>query len=158
MTPNSLSLPRLIRHDLTISWRRLCGFLRARTTIRAVIVLALASALLHLAAWPLAAGLLSLEVRDGAVALDGMGFVIVLPWLLSQGLTGATRALYSRGDLDLLLSAPLSPQKFSPRAPALSRSKASARSACFCCRWSTWRRCSAACAGWRSIRRWLRPC
>jgi ABC-2 type transport system permease protein len=110
VTPNSLSLPRLIRHDLTISWRRLCGFLRARTTTRAVIVLALASALLHLAAWPLAAGLLSLEARDGAVALDGMGFVIVLPWLMSQGLTGATRALYSRGDLDLLLSAPLSPQ------------------------------------------------
>ncbi|MDI9846839.1 hypothetical protein QM467_02065 [Rhodoblastus sp. 17X3] len=111
MRPRSLTLARLVRHDLAISWRRLCGFLRAKTTTRALIVLGLASAVLHLAAWPLALGLLALEARDGAVALDGLGFVIVLPWLMSQGLTGATRALYSRGDLDLLLSAPLPPQK-----------------------------------------------
>ena len=109
--PQSLSLVRLVRHDLVLSWRRLCGFLRARTTTKALIVLALVSALLHIAVWPVAAGLLSMEARDGAVALGGLGFVIVLPWLMSQGLTGATRALYSRGDLDLLLSAPLQPQK-----------------------------------------------
>uniref|UniRef100_UPI0035B36AEA hypothetical protein n=1 Tax=Rhodoblastus sp. TaxID=1962975 RepID=UPI0035B36AEA len=110
-TPPSLSLGRLIRHDLTISWRRMRAFLRAESNVRALVVLGLASAALHLCAWPLAGGLLSLAARDGAVTLNGLGFVIILPWLLSQGLTGATRALYSRGDLDLLLSAPLPPRR-----------------------------------------------
>jgi ABC-2 type transport system permease protein len=118
---NALSLGRLIRHDLTLSWRRMRAFLRAETTAKALVLLGLAVAALHLVAWPLAHGLLSIEARDGAVALDALGFVIILPWILSQGLTGATRALYSRGDLDLLLSAPLPPQKIlASRALAVS--------------------------------------
>ena len=110
-TSRSMSLPRLLRHDLTISWHRLCGFLRAKTSTKAFVLLGLVVVGLHLAAWPLAAGLLGQEADAGAVALLGMGFVIVLPWLFSQGLTGSTRALYSRGDLDLLLASPLPPQK-----------------------------------------------
>jgi ABC-2 type transport system permease protein len=106
-----MSLPRLLRHDLTISWRRLCGFLRAKNSTRALVILGLVVVGLHLAAWPLAAALLTQEARAGAVSLLGLGFVIVLPWLFSQGLTGSTRALYSRGDLDLLLASPLPPRR-----------------------------------------------
>ena len=108
---NALSLARLVRHDLLISWRRLCGFLRAGSTVKALALIGLALTALHLIAWPFAGWLLEMEAKEGAAPLFGMGFVVVLPWLMSQGLTGATRALYSRGDLDLLLSAPLPPRK-----------------------------------------------
>lgn len=49
-----------------------------------------------------------------AAALDGamtLGAAIVLPWIASHALTGATRSLYGRGDLDLLLTSPLPPQR-----------------------------------------------
>jgi ABC-2 type transport system permease protein len=36
--------------------------------------------------------------------------LFVMPWLVSQALTGATRALYSRGDFDLMLASPVSPR------------------------------------------------
>ncbi len=108
---DSISFFRLVRHDLVLSWRRLCGFLRAKTTTRALVVIGIALAAIHLAAWPFARALLAIEAREGAIPLFGMGFVVVLPWLASQALTGATRALYSRGDLDLLLSAPLASRK-----------------------------------------------
>ena len=111
MNSGSLPLSRLVRHDLVLSWRRICGFLRARTTTKALVLIGLALVALHLVAWPMAKALLAIEAKEGAIPLLGMGFVVVLPWLMSQGLTGATRALYSRGDLDLLLSAPLPPRK-----------------------------------------------
>ena len=107
----SLSLAGLVRHDLTISWRRLCGFLRTTSNLRAALVLSFFLGLMHLAAWPLAFGLLDLEANQGALPLLGMGLVVFAPWMISQGLTGSTRALYSRGDLDLLLAAPLPPRK-----------------------------------------------
>jgi ABC-2 type transport system permease protein len=111
VTPQPLSLLRLLRHDLTLSWRRLCGFLRAKSNSRALVFLGLVSAGIHLAALPLARALIEREASEGRFAMLGLGFVIILPWLFSQGLTGSTRALYSRGDLDLLLSSPLAPGK-----------------------------------------------
>ncbi|MBB4198530.1 hypothetical protein CCR94_03685 [Rhodoblastus sphagnicola] len=108
---NSLSLPRLLRHDLTISWRRLCAFLRAKTNARGLVIVGAVVAALHVVAWPFATSLTQWAESDGRVYLMALGMVIVLPWLFSQGLTGATRALYSRGDLDLLFSSPLSPRK-----------------------------------------------
>ncbi|MCI4677662.1 hypothetical protein K9U39_02945 [Rhodoblastus acidophilus] len=117
----SLSLARLVRHDLVLSWRRLCAFLRAKSTAKALILVGLALAVLHLVAAPFAKVLLAAASKEGAIPLLGMGFVVVLPWLMSQGLTGATRALYSRGDLDLLLSAPLPPCKIlASRATAVA--------------------------------------
>jgi ABC-2 type transport system permease protein len=106
-----ISLLRLLRHDLTLSWRRLCGFLRAKSNFKALVILGLVSVGIHMAAWPLAAGLVEREASEGRFAVLGLGLVIILPWLFSQGLTGSTRALYSRGDLDLLLSSPLTPAK-----------------------------------------------
>ncbi len=111
MNARPISLLRLLRHDLTLSWRRLCGFLRAKSNVRALVFLGLVSVGIHMAAWPLAGGLVEREASEGRFAVMGLGLVIILPWLFSQGLTGSTRALYSRGDLDLLLSSPLSPTK-----------------------------------------------
>ena len=108
---NSLPLARLLRHDLTLSWRRLCGFLRAKTSTRGVMIVAAIVAVLHVAAWPFATSLVEFARSDGRLHLMALGMVVVAPWLFSQGLTGATRALYSRGDLDLLLASPLPPAK-----------------------------------------------
>ena len=68
-------------------------------------------AVLHVAAWPFATSLIEFARVDGRLHLMAIGMVVVAPWLFSQGLTGATRALYSRGDLDLLLASPLPPAK-----------------------------------------------
>ncbi len=108
---NSLSLGRLLRHDLSLSWRRLRGFLRAKTNLAGLVIVGLIVGVLHGVAWPFAAALIGGAREQGVLPLMAVGYVIVLPWLFSQGLTGATRALYSRGDLDLLLSAPLPPEK-----------------------------------------------
>jgi ABC-2 type transport system permease protein len=48
-----------------------------------------------------------------------MGLLFVLPWVIPQSLTNATRALSTRGDLDFLLASP-----FSARAMLLARALA----------------------------------
>jgi ABC-2 type transport system permease protein len=107
----SLPLARLLRHDLTLSWRRLCGFLRAKTSARGMMIVGAVVAVLHVVAWPFATALARYAESDGRLRLMAIGMIVVLPWLFSQGLTGATRALYSRGDLDLLLASPLPPAR-----------------------------------------------
>ncbi len=107
----SLSLPRLLRHDLRLSWRRMCAFLRAKTDVQGVLVIAAIVAVLHLVGWWFATSLTQWAQDGQMIHLTAMGVVIILPWLFSQGLTGATRALYSRGDLDLLFASPLPPSK-----------------------------------------------
>jgi ABC-2 type transport system permease protein len=107
----SIPLARLLRHDLTLSWRRLCAFLRAKTFAQGVLIVGAIVAALHVVSWPFATSLVQYAESDGMPHLTAIGMVVALPWLFSQGLTGATRALYSRGDLDLLFSSPLPPAK-----------------------------------------------
>ncbi|MDH7797257.1 MULTISPECIES: hypothetical protein [unclassified Beijerinckia] len=95
----------LIAHDLRLSLRRFQGMfgqLQPRTT--ALIVVA-ALLVFHALAWPVAHWL----ADDKGLLYPALaaGVLFVLPWLISQALTGATRALYTRGDLDLLLASPL---------------------------------------------------
>jgi len=107
----SLSLSRLLAHDLRLSWRRICAFLRAKTDLQGALVIAAIVLGLHGAGWWFATSLNQWAEQGHRVHLTAMGVVLILPWLFSQGLTGATRALYSRGDLDLLLASPLPPSK-----------------------------------------------
>ncbi|MCW2285473.1 ABC-2 type transport system permease protein [Rhodoblastus acidophilus] len=107
----SLSLPRLLRHDLRLSWRRTCAFLRVKSDLQGVLVIAAIVVVLHVVGWWFATSLTQWAQEGRMVQLTAMGVVIILPWLFSQGLTGATRALYSRGDLDLLFASPLPPSK-----------------------------------------------
>jgi ABC-2 type transport system permease protein len=109
--PRTGSFLWLLAHDLRLSWRRFHGMfgkLRPRT-----ILLIVASAVLsfHALAWPLSRMFTgaNMDVGDGRLFYPALasGVLFVLPWLISQSLTGATRALYSRGDLDLLLASPL---------------------------------------------------
>ena len=104
------SLGWLLGHELRLSYRTM----RAARGGRALIImgvgfgvlalfvglpLAMAAPRLHPAATPM----LSMAVDAAGVALFTL--------MLSQTLAGATSALYERGDLDLLLSSPLSGRK-----------------------------------------------
>ena len=132
--PSSMSLARLLRHDLSLSWRRTCAFLRVKSSSRALLVVVLIFIGLHLAAWPFAKSLI-IHARGGALPILALGVIFIAPWLMSQGLTGATRALYSRGDLDLLLASPLPPRKIlASRALAVAIESFGARWPFSCCR------------------------
>ncbi len=106
------SFPWLVAHDLRL------GFARARSIFgdaRPATILAVVAAIVavfHLLAWPAALWFIRVDGEAGASALNypalACAALFVLPWLVSQALSNATRALYSRGDLDLLLASPLS--------------------------------------------------
>lgn len=101
----------LVSYDLTLSWRRIRGMfggLRPRTI---TIILGLAILSFHAIAYPVANWFGSTSAsgsftRSHFPALAS-AMLFILPWLISQALTNSTRALYSRGDLDLLFASPL---------------------------------------------------
>ena len=101
----------LLAHDLRLSWRRFQGMfgkMRPRT-VGLIVIAAIVS--FHALAWSVSNTLIEVDAESGEgrlyyPALAG-AVLFVLPWLISQALGGATRALYSRGDLDLLLASPL---------------------------------------------------
>lgn len=113
MPPAPGSFIWLVRHDLRLSWRRfrsLFGSLGARGFVA---LMAGGLVVLHGLAWPVALFLTQPD-EDGASAAgmihEGVvaaGLVFILCWLVSHGLTSATRALFTRGDLDLLIASPL---------------------------------------------------
>ena len=84
---------------------------------------AVALAIFHALAWSLARDAADDAIRDPrALDLAVMaGLAFVFPWIVSQSLTNATRALYARGDLDLLLASPVAPGAlFAARALAIA--------------------------------------
>ena len=105
---------QLVRHDLRIMGRRIAAMARGAGGRRFVLFVIAAVAIFHALAWPFALTVAEDAVRDPlAIDLAVMaGLAFVLPWIVSQALTNATRALYSRGDLDLVLASPVSPAAF----------------------------------------------
>ncbi len=94
----------LIRHELRLAWRGVGG---KRATIL-LVVLALLSAAMHFGAWRL--------LRDSpagawppivAYLLGGAAWLCIT-LMLAQAIAASVLALFDRGDLDLLLSSPLS--------------------------------------------------
>jgi len=110
LTPKPGSFRWLLAHDLRLSWRRFQGMfgkLRPRT-VALIVICALVS--FHALAWSFANTLVDMDTEGGGQLYYpalAAGVLFVVPWLISQSLSGATRALYSRGDLDLLLASPL---------------------------------------------------
>jgi ABC-2 type transport system permease protein len=100
------SIGWLMRHEFRLYWR---GFSKDTATKMSVLVLLI---FLHLIAIP--AALLvrhTPPLQQGTAALAstiGAGFVLLL--MISRGLIIAVQTLYARGDMDLFLSAPLSPR------------------------------------------------
>ena len=105
----------LVQHDLRLGWRRFRAMFRRLPGWGIFALLAGAVMVFHAIGWPAALWLARLEAdplgQGSFYAALASGTIFVLPWLISQGMNGATRALYSRGDLDLLLASPLSPGK-----------------------------------------------
>lgn len=105
------SFPWLLAHDLRLSRRRFsAAFSGMSSTVKMVVGLH-AVVVFHLLAWPVARWIGALEASESRTAflmLMAGGLLFVLPWMIAQSLTSATRALYTRADLDLLLSSPVS--------------------------------------------------
>ena len=97
----------LFRHDLRVAWRDFRGafrIFRRRGFLALVVVLVL---VMHAAGWSAVNWLEATRGPDGVPALaPGVLFVLLL--MVAQSLNGVTRALYGRGDLDLLVSSPVS--------------------------------------------------
>lgn len=111
MTLRPGSLAWLVAGDLRLNWRRTTDMIAgARGRPHVVLpVLAAAAAVLHLLAWPVVV-LIAPVVHDQAASAALIGVVgSAFAWMVAQSLFGSTRALYDRGDLDLLLGSPLPP-------------------------------------------------
>ncbi|HEV2550945.1 MAG TPA: hypothetical protein VGU20_26770, partial [Stellaceae bacterium] len=104
------------RHELRLAWRDALSLLTARGRRRwpsIVLGLAVAAGALHLAAF-----FAVVRYADIGGAADETTLLVVtasllLAWalMLSQAMEWATRALYARGDFDLILSSPADPKR-----------------------------------------------
>ncbi len=97
--------------DLRLTRRAIGGLLTSMKRRSNALVLGGAALAFHAIAWPVGKWL-ALYGADEQTRwmVDGvvfMGLLFVAPWLISHALTAATRALYGRGDLDMLLASPL---------------------------------------------------
>ncbi len=104
-----------VAHDLRLNWRRFVDMFGGATPGRALALAALGVLALHALAWP-AVPYLAEHVQGEATAATsrlalGALLISVASWMTAQGLFVATRTLYDRGDLDLLLSSPQNPSR-----------------------------------------------
>ena len=100
----------LVHHDLRLSWLRFRSMFGNRPLWLILALIATAVLALHALAWPLARNYLQRSDPGGLFPLLAGAALFVLPWQISQGINASARALYTRGDLDLLLSSPVSPR------------------------------------------------
>lgn len=106
----------LAAHELRLSWRDWRGMITAgnrRPLWLAFIVLALVALGLHLPAWAIVAPYAGEGIHPDLSELFAVSLVVLLfvSLLLSQAMESFTRSLYSRGDLDLVLSSPVRPER-----------------------------------------------
>jgi ABC-2 type transport system permease protein len=99
----------LMAHELRLTWR---GALK-RGRRRMLIVGGALLALMSLAGVAVGVALRRMDVPmvPGAIMTADAMLAIMFTVMLSQTLAAATEALYSRGDLDLLLSSPVAPHR-----------------------------------------------
>lgn len=112
----------LLAHDLRLNWRQLTHSFAGWPVLRATGAVVGGLAALHAIAW---AALQARTANPGLLGAQAAATVAtgVLLWMVAQGLLGASRTLYERGDLDMLFAAPLAPWK-----PVVSRALAIALS------------------------------
>ncbi len=114
LTPQPGSLGWLVLHDLQLSWRRFRSMFGGMSNRKGVIILLIAIVVFHALGIPVAQWFVTTEPggANQRLFLPAIASIVlfVMPWLVSQSLTSTTRALYTRNDLDLLLSSPLPPR------------------------------------------------
>lgn len=98
----------LLANDMRLNWRRFWDMLGGRPNRLTLALLAAGVGVMHLVAWPVVL-LLAPQIRAPGAAHPGLVALVVsgATWMIAQSLFGTTRALYDRGDLDLLLGSPL---------------------------------------------------
>jgi ABC-2 type transport system permease protein len=104
------SLPWLLAHEMRLTWRTTMG---KRGAVRTAIVLGGLGLLALVASAPIALSLARRTVTLTPVLTAELDVALLLLFslMLSQTLSGAVLAFYTRGDLDLLLSSPISGRK-----------------------------------------------
>ncbi len=129
----------LVAHDMRLNWRRfsdMLGSASPRTVVCLVpsvahsatgtlaLVLLGGGLLLHLAAWPVVHWLSPHVYKAGPVPTPlALLILCTFTWMIAHSLFGATRTLYDRADLDLLLGSPLQPGRvFAAKASAIAAS------------------------------------
>ncbi|MEJ0011590.1 MAG: permease [Bauldia sp.] len=110
--PREVSLSFLARHELRLSWRDWQAMLTAGNRRRlgvAAIILTVVGLLLHLPAYAVISqfGTAHLAADKSTLVTTSLILLLFASLLLSQAMESVTRTLYSRGDLDLVLSSPL---------------------------------------------------
>jgi ABC-2 type transport system permease protein len=110
------TLTWLAGHELRLGWRDWLSMMTAgrRSRVRTVaIALVLFAAFMHLIAWAMVGPYAATPVDPGKAALVGLTGTLLLSWslLLSQAMESVTRAFYTRSDLDLILTSPVSQRK-----------------------------------------------
>jgi len=96
-------------HDMLLARRRVRAFFGKSGPIKIALILGSGILFFHALAFLALDSALD-EFDDGRRALYpyvGSAALFILPWIVSQALTNATRALYTRGDLDIVLSSPM---------------------------------------------------
>jgi ABC-2 type transport system permease protein len=106
----------LARHELRLAWRDWRSVITAGNRRRfstALVVLALVALALHLPAYAIVArfGTEGLDPRKAELFSVTLVVLLFVSLLLSQAMESVTRSLYSRGDLDLVMSSPVPAQK-----------------------------------------------
>ena len=110
------SIRWLVGHELRLAWRDWLSMVTAgkrRRLSTAVTVLVFIGLVLHLPAWAIVARFAEDGINPDKASLVSVSLIVLLyiSLLLSQALESVTRSLYSRGDLDLVLSSPVSPRR-----------------------------------------------
>lgn len=99
-----------MRHDLLVARRQISAMFAGMKPLTLALLLLVALVLFHGLGWVVTREYLDYRAEDprGGWTAIGAMFLFVGPWIVSQALTNTTRALYTRGDLDLILSSPMS--------------------------------------------------
>jgi ABC-2 type transport system permease protein len=96
----------LMRHEFRLYWRGISKAVGSKIPVLLLLIL------LHLIAIPMALALKHTPPLSSHAAALGLtiGGAFILFLMISRSLITAVQALYARGDMDLLLSSPLSPR------------------------------------------------
>ena len=105
------AFPRFVLHDLRLSARSLASMFGSLSLPRLAALIALLFVALHVAAYPVAGWLISIEDGpDGparVIAILASGAALILPWIVGQSIADFTRTLFGRSDLELILASPV---------------------------------------------------
>ena len=111
----------LVQHDMRLGARGFSDMFARRSTFAAWAAGISGVVAMHLLAWPAVIWLQPMIEAPGSELYIIVVLGCILAWVVAQGVLGATRLLFARGDLDLLLGSPLPVTRvFAARATALA--------------------------------------